>query len=1193
MIKKMIVGAAALATIVACSASAKTDDSIKDTAIFKVDKQKNEIVSLASNVKDYLKLKFVSVTTDQPIYWPNEDVFLKVLMPAEGVQKLSISLQKKDATPIQINNLSLNEGGILVHKILSGKNKKLEAGEYRIDVMTEDKKLQSYTTFSVVQGALGAMSFGYDFDEITDPAKLDKSKGAWFLGNAGGIGSRWGNGLNVKNEVRFFNKPYTGNVTIKSRCFLSGCNGVEAGPEIKKQMKEGKLEAVLDISSHSGPFEIEVITDKGSIRNLFARSGHVERQSIPITSNMSNAFNATLAPYENTIPVYGRDIYIEKGKEQKDDAIEFVSPIADDKNKVELKVKKDISNAKIFVLSYMKSDDVQVKEIPISGKLEKGKSIDIDCSAPYNFITVGGFIDKDFYEGWGLAFTPSSIDVDMKAADNTKPLTGFDVDIKTLDKITKKGIPMYGILEVFDNRVPSKSEKEPLASSLGDSIRDFSNYLVSWRDWTGVVSEEKELDGAANRHAVSVDTKVKAAPMINFKTSGKMRIQGESISPNANKEDVEITEAIREEELKVVYCGIVKTDANGIAKVNVKAPPQTGRCKVRFVAIDKFDYAEKIQDIDIKKNTFAEINLQPLIMPGAKVVARLHVENIDKNNIKVKITGEGLELEYLLKPGSYDMEFPVRGEHYGPLNIQVSNSSGKVVDKRKLEIKNISSIPVTYSDVIISDGKTITVDKGKRIAIYANPAQLLNGIIMNINTTMYSWFGHSEALSASAAVRGILLRAIDDKIINDEGLRDTLKSEMVKVVKDLNEKFYNKSSGLFMPYPGLPENDLWSIWAAKNLSIMVNALDTSKTLKTEFEVTINTAKGMINTVNQAMQKKNISVEENGLYDLARGQDLIPVEINGKVVYTAITDDAVVNWYINKMMPILDITKPEASPFDKGGLRSINSRFIKAYDTYRFLRAFERTGSTYYLLLNAKALFIKGDKNFYPLFNQIAKGLILTQEPGMIQGPALLGGVYSSPQTVVKFLDLLITMAKDNKIKNQANIEIDNNKMTVGPEPGIIEPANKAVKINSPQYTTVRIDTPKTINVYEYLSQTPFFKTNIHKKSLKVGDETTLTIRLDNDKDPSEYYAVIAVPSVLSIRQTEDLLSDYKGQILYGQYAGGGQKIQFITVPFRGSRDMVLNLEASQKGESDGYVLVRHISNPDIIATGKIEEVKVK
>jgi len=94
----------------------------------------------------------------------------------------------------------------------------------------------------------------------------------------------------VKNEIRVLNKPYNGNAVIKSRCYLSGCNGVEAGQPVNAVIKDGLLETVLDVGGHSGPFEIEVITDQGSIRYLFEKSGHIERQNIPIALNMTKMF---------------------------------------------------------------------------------------------------------------------------------------------------------------------------------------------------------------------------------------------------------------------------------------------------------------------------------------------------------------------------------------------------------------------------------------------------------------------------------------------------------------------------------------------------------------------------------------------------------------------------------------------------------------------------------------------------------------------------------------------------------------------------------------------------------------------------------------------------------------------------------------------------------------------------------------
>ena len=263
---------------------------IRESGLFKIDKTKKEIISSSEKVKNYLKLHFISVTTDQPVYWPDEEVFLKVLMPLHPDERITLTLMKKDAAPEKPQKYALNEGGIFVHKIMSGKDKKLQPGEYRVEVKNEKGSLFSAASFTVVEGALGALSFAYEFKKVTKPKELEKVKGGWFLGNAGGIGKRWGNGLNVKNEVRVLNKPYNGKATILSRCYLSGCNGCEAGPAIQTEIKNGLLEAVLEVGGHSGPFEIEVMTKEGSLRYLFEKSGHVERQNIRISNKLSKMF---------------------------------------------------------------------------------------------------------------------------------------------------------------------------------------------------------------------------------------------------------------------------------------------------------------------------------------------------------------------------------------------------------------------------------------------------------------------------------------------------------------------------------------------------------------------------------------------------------------------------------------------------------------------------------------------------------------------------------------------------------------------------------------------------------------------------------------------------------------------------------------------------------------------------------------
>jgi len=1171
--------------------SGQKNDEIKETGMFQYDAGK-KLITIKPNVKNLAKLHFISVTTDQPIYWPQEEVFLKVLLPVNPSSEVEITVQRKDATPLLTKKIKLNDGGVLVEKIMSGKDKKLEAGEYRVDVVSADKKLKSYTTFSVVEGALGAVSFAYDFEELTDPKNLEKIKGGWYLGNAAGAGKRWGNGLNVKNEVRELNQPYTGKVTIKTRCFLPGCNGIEAGPPINAELKNGLLETVLDVSSHSGPFEIEVITDKGNVKNLFARSGHVERQAVQISYHLTNSFSATLAPYENTVQVYGRQVYIAQEKQKSDDALELTSPVCSATSEIEFLVLKDITNPKAFIYYPAKGVEFDVKEIPLEKELTKGKKVVIKCSSPYSFIGIAGFLKSDqFYEGWTIAFMPSSIGVILTVPEKAGPSQSVNIEVKAFDNNTKKGVPIYGILEVFDNRVASKSALEPLLSSVGDSFRELSEYFARWRDKTGIQELHK---GYAKIAPPPPTSPAPAMPMrILAPSQASVGGRGADHSFVTGPEGRQVYEPIREGVKKVVYCGLVKTDANGMAKVKIELPPQMGRCKVRFVAVNAFEYFEKMKDIDVKKENYVEVNIQPLLIPHSKVLADALVVNTGTEPLTLKVSGGGVPkpLEFQIQPGSHEVQFEVMGENYGTLHLQLMDVNGKIRDDRQFEIKDVSTFPVTFSDMIISEGSPVVIEKGKKIALYSNPGKLLQGTVTNIVTTMYSWFGHAEAISAASAVRAILLRAIQDKLIDDEGIRHTLQADLVKGVKDLNERFFDKDKQLFNPYPGVQGNAVWSVWTVKNLDTMVKALEKNASLKKEFADTIKVAQEMIKLTTAELKKKGISAKEDTMYDPEQESvDVIPVEIDGKVVYRAITDDAVIRWYVEKMKKVLDL--PECKT-----LEDINIRFVKAYDTYRFLRAFERTGSLYYLLLNAKGLLMKGNDEFYPLFNKIARGMILTKDPGMIQGPALLGGVYSAPQTLIKFLEIMIIMTEKHKIMQKPAIEIQlaegTKTITLGDKLELLDTKAGAMTIKAPRFVTFNIAFERKINMYEYVNQKPFFSVKSSRNELKIGEETQILIQLDQDKDPTEYYAIIAVPSVLSLRQTEDLLTDYKGQLLYGQKTAGGEKIQLITVPFRGSRKMLLEVDAVLKGVSEGFVLVRHINNPSVIATVKMVPVAVR
>ncbi|HNY13563.1 MAG TPA: hypothetical protein PKK26_18410, partial [Candidatus Wallbacteria bacterium] len=712
---------------------------------------------------------------------------------------------------------------------------------------------------------------------------------------------RWGNNLFVKNQLRQFNEPFSGMAAVKTRCYLPGCNGCEAGPAQNIGVKNGSLETGLDIGGHSGPFEIEVTTAKGSIRHMFQKSGHVERQSTKLTHNMTNDFFATLAPYEGTTQVYGRDVFIEKDRNRNENnALELISPAGDEANKIEILAKKTVKNARAVVFYFSDDCELKTREIALSKKIKKGEKIEVECLPPYSFIAVGGWNadNSRFFESWAIVFARSRMSVEINAPEDGGPLSSIEIELACTDMRSGNGIPCHGIIEVFDNRVESKSPKEQLVSAIGDSYRSLSGYTSNWRDLTGyggadisnnlnmgqndtavsrsghgpfsdvpkshwayksleelvrkklpndpnfkrykngqmmtryeialVISRltDKKFSGAGlaklNKLAMEfsdelgllgvklngitggvtisrndVDAakadmaalkkgglgkfKLSVEDRTRFENKNAKNFKGASRTPNkfranmkANIDDnvtsflsypdsnaqgttapnnpiagnepaaetndrnmylgyidvknfggnnlVEniksgrttltlgkgfvdakeadgasdvknkeksagseyhetireslkldkLPELIRESKKKVVFCCAVTTDKNGRARFGVQLPPQTGRCKIRFVALDRYDYLEKSKDIDVKKADCVETSVPALLIPGARVTASVHIPALSGEKIRLKISGACLEKEVSaeITEGKKDFEFELVGKNYGTLRVE-------------------------------------------------------------------------------------------------------------------------------------------------------------------------------------------------------------------------------------------------------------------------------------------------------------------------------------------------------------------------------------------------------------------------------------------------------------------------------------------------------------------------------------------
>ena len=1198
MKKSLLVSLCALAVAVGSGAQAvkKKPQGVRESKFWKVDMDHSKVLGPVDRVKAALSLDLTSVTTDQPQYWPNEKVYLKVMALGRPSAEVSGKLAKRDGQSQDVKG-KLDASGVLVLEVLDGTARKLELGEYRIDVAVQGGKGKGQATFSVVEGTLGSLSFAHEWKKVTKADELERIRGAWFLGNAAGAGKRWGNGLSFKNELRLSNQPFSGEVKVHSRCMLPGCNGTYAGPSQTVMVEKGELLGTLNVGGHSGPFQIEVVSPRGSLRHQFEGSSHVERDMVMAAGGVSYLHKVGVAPYERTVQVPGRDLFVESQKQGSDPFV--VSSLIAQSGSIGIEVTTKVTSAALFVHTPNPDGTFVSKQLQLGGELAAGRKLDVPVSGPYSLVTIGGFVGETFKEGWALAFPPSSLKVSVQAAKEGSPKATIPVQIAAED--AGKGVAVSAILEVYDNRVPSRSPATHLNSAVGDSVRSASQSVSSWSDNTGMEDDASELDGemierAERKKESSSPMKSMAAPSappapmgsigvgafgISGRGSGgggygggsqmakrtmgkKMSLGGVSSSGGGAQgggdgdEEEAMKEEVREGDKKVVFCQRIVTDASGRAQVEVQLPPQTGRVAMRVVAVQKLDFAQAQTELDVKRVAGAEARLPKTFVPGATLTVPIDTVNATQSTLRLLVTGPGVSKELAVPPGSATHQLTLTMNKPGVLALTVQGPDGKVYDRRELPMDTIGEQKVTFSRLQFGDGGPVTIAADETARVYAGAGPLLRGMAMNVYTTSESWFGHAEALSARVAVRSALLAAVKRGLLSDDGLAHTLRTSVDKDVRDLDEAFCDKGEGLCRPYPGLPTSPLWSGWVARNLFSAVRSLQVAASPDVRVQQAQQKAQALADRIRQALVKKGLKTEELGGFD-GSGQDVVPVEIGGQVVYKVITDDAVTRWASEKLLPKLDLDRKEAE-----------LAFAKAYDTFRFLRAFERVGATQYLTELAMAFYQKGDQaQFAKLYRQVSRNMILLQEPGLIQGPALLGGVYSTPMALVRFIELQLLIGASQPVQTGLRKQ---DGSPLGFEETVVGPATIAV----PAGAIARVDRAQLLRMTK--TTQPFAKVSVSRAAAKVGEELAMTVELDADRDPLEYYALIAVPSTTSVKQTEDILSDYRGQLIYGQQGQGGTQMQLLTVPFRGKRSLRLLLEGAYKGQSPGLVMIRHIES---------------
>lgn len=1185
---------------------------VQHARFFIVDLDRKQVQGPPPRVLAALHLDLVSVTVDQPQYWPSEPVYLRILALGRPGASFTGKLQKRDSQARDLSG-TLDEQGAAVLRILDGEKAPLELGEYRVDLSIASGKAKGTATFAVVQGSLGSMAFAHEFAKVTRAQDLDSRPAGWFLGNAAGAGLRWGNGLSFKNELRVSNHPYSGTATVHSRCMLPGCNGALAGPSQLVTVEKGQLAGTLVIGGHSGPFQIEVTTSRGSLRHQFEGSSHVERELVAAAGGVSFQHRVGVAPYENTKQVPGRDLFVET-KPGTADPFTIESILAQD-GMLTLRANRSIT-APLLIVHRPKPDGTyESQTIPVAGPLTASRTLRVPVRPPYSLVTIGGFDGQTFKEGWAFAFPPSDLRVALEAPKEGKT-RGTATVVVQANESSGKPARVSAILEVYDSRVPARSPNNPLASALGDSVRALSRAVSGWVDNTQPIVEyiedpvprqplstpkrrssksaEDSADGlsgigsgkggggvgvgsiglgslgtvgrgsgqgfAYGAAAGSVSSVRMASPSVSGRMAGGRGQGGSAASDELPHEE------IREGDRKVVFCGLVATDSEGKARVEVPLPPQTGRLVLRLTAARSLEHATTQTSLDVTRDAAVEPRVPRTFVAGARLTIPVDTMNNTGQPLTLLADGIGLDapVERSVPAGQGTVDVPLTLYKPGDLTVTLRDATGRIRDQRVLPLQTISSTPVTYSRLIFSDGAAVsklTLAAGETARIYPSTGPLLAGMVQNVLTTTESWFGHAEALSARAAVRATLLAAISKRILDDEGLSHTLRVGVDKDIRDLAEVFCDAAAeGLCRPYPTLAPQPRWTIWVTRNLLSTVHALEQAASPDPLLRQALATATKLTQRLQQALLARGLNTAQEGGFD-SQGAEVIPVEIDGQVVYKTLVDDAVTRWASEHLLPRLSLDDET---------QDIELALSKQADAARFLRAFERVGNRQALTDLAIAYYKQGKySSFAALYRRIARGMILSQEPGLIQGPALLGGVYSTPMALVRFLSLQILVAGHQKATSagqQGDTALTFDRPITGP-----------ATLTLGMGAIARVD--RKDNVLMAATPTRYGTVSLSSQDVQLGQEVHLTVTLDPSRDPLEYYALIAVPTTASVKQTADILSDAHGQLIYGQQGQGGTQMQFLAVPFRGSRTLSLLAEGVIRGSSPGLVVIRHIESP--------------
>ncbi len=638
-------------------------------------------------------LKLLTVITDRKIYKPGAEAGIFIVAPdlPNGEVGLEIKLGRQKVYEAKV---ALNQAGLALYRYADFKE-----GEYTV-VVTAPDQARADCSFSAAEFTLSPLI-----------ATLDKHDYA-------------GKRLKFALNLLVLSRPYSGPVEFGLQCQVCG-ERVVATQKVSAQ--NGRAEGDFDLSSHGGPFHVQVTTPEGHTALVsFPGTGVSEREHIQINT-LGQTMEAGLLPWAEATPIRG--LYLGAG-ELITTPLMLDAAIAE---RGQLKAAADIPLAQVVTIDPRTGE----RRVNNHADLKRGAELDFAFESPYTFFCVGAFTGEKPFVGWGIVFKPLAFAAQLTAPKTAKPAEEIDVHLRLDPPLPMGEGPgvragagagargVFCLLLAYDARLEHESPLPKLAKEMYESIRTAINpllhsQLIRAADYqppyfAQMSSGAMPLPAAAPAGLRGIPQPAPKSSGLRFKRSAapdRLLAEAEAVAPQL------VVAPTRMEFPELVHFELFYFE--GEAARTIRLGDQIGAWRVRAYVISGVDCQELTAEVQADKPLYAELDVPAIASQGDNITAAVNYHT--RSPAELVITTLFGETRARVN-GSGAQTFTVRGP--GRVDVRIENEAGADGSVRDVARPGVQK--VTASQLLILDnGQTA---RGAKVVAYPSPGYVLRDTI--------------------------------------------------------------------------------------------------------------------------------------------------------------------------------------------------------------------------------------------------------------------------------------------------------------------------------------------------------------------------------------------------------------------------------------------------------------------------------